>query len=56
MTEDEAHFDALFARVATFGWHDRKRDTNLRVHGIDFVDARGVFDGLTFIRSIGSSW
>ena len=31
-----------------FSWSDRKRLINLRDHGLDFVDAIGVFAGLTF--------
>jgi hypothetical protein len=40
----------LFARVRDFGWDPKKRETNLRNHGIDFLDARGILDGYTFIR------
>ena len=31
-----------------FTWSDRKRALNLKEHGLDFVDARSVFEGLTF--------
>ena len=31
-----------------FTWSERKRAVNLREHGLDFVDARLVFEGLTF--------
>lgn len=31
-----------------FTWDEKKRSTNLRHHGFDFVDAPSVFDGLTF--------
>jgi len=31
-----------------FTWSKVKRATNLRVHGLDFVDAPLVFDGVTF--------
>ena len=31
-----------------FAWSERKRALNLKEHGLDFVDARSVFDGLTF--------
>ena len=31
-----------------FTWSERKRALNLKVHGIDFVDAPSVFDGLTY--------
>ena len=31
-----------------FTWSERKRVVNLREHGIDFVDAPSVFEGLTY--------
>ena len=31
-----------------FTWSERKRALNLKEHGIDFVDATSVFDGLTY--------
>ena len=31
-----------------FAWSERKRSINIREHGLDFVDAPSVFDGLTF--------
>ena len=31
-----------------FTWSKAKRATNLKAHGLDFVDAPLVFDGLTF--------
>jgi uncharacterized protein len=31
-----------------FAWSERKRSINLRGHGLDFVDAARVFEGLTF--------
>ena len=31
-----------------FVWDERKRRTNLRVHGLDFRDAPAVFDGPTY--------
>lgn len=31
-----------------FTWSDAKRDTNLKHHGLDFVDALAVFAGVTF--------
>ena len=40
----------LFAGVRDFGWDPEKRKRNLRDHGIDFEDARGILDGPTFIR------
>ena len=31
-----------------FTWSERKRSINLREHGLDFLDAPRVFEGLTF--------
>jgi len=31
-----------------FTWHESKRALNLKSHGLDFVDASAVFEGLTF--------
>ena len=31
-----------------FTWSEAKRDLNLKNHGLDFVDAVAVFEGLTF--------
>ncbi len=31
-----------------FTWSDRKRAFNLKEHGLDFVDAPSVFEGLTY--------
>jgi uncharacterized protein len=31
-----------------FTWSERKREVNLKEHGLDFVDAPRVFEGLTF--------
>ena len=31
-----------------FSWSERKRAINLKEHGLDFVDAARVFEGLTF--------
>ena len=33
---------------ASFRWSETKRAANLRTHGLDFLDAWRVFDGLTF--------
>jgi len=40
----------LFAGVREFGWNPKKRESNLRIHKIDFEDVKGLFDGYTFIR------
>ena len=31
-----------------FTWSERKRTLNLKEHGLDFVDAPSVFEGLTY--------
>ncbi len=31
-----------------FTWSEAKRAANLKAHGLDFVDARFVFEGVTF--------
>ncbi len=31
-----------------FTWSEAKRSANLHKHGLDFVDAPGVFEGLTY--------
>ncbi len=31
-----------------FSWSERKRAINLKEHGLDFLDAPRVFEGLTF--------
>jgi uncharacterized protein len=31
-----------------FTWSEAKRATNLKAHGLDFVDAPRVFEGLTY--------
>ncbi|MDQ6645681.1 MAG: BrnT family toxin [Pseudomonadota bacterium] len=31
-----------------FTWSERKRSLNIKQHGLDFVDASGVFGSLTF--------
>ena len=43
-------FSALFAGIRDFGWHPKKRQSNLLDHKIDFVDVKGVFDGYINIR------
>jgi hypothetical protein len=36
-----------------FSWDENKRRSNLRDHGLDFVDAPGVFDGPAFTFEYG---
>jgi len=40
----------LFARVRLFEWDEGKRLINLREHGFDFNEIRGVFDDAISIR------
>jgi uncharacterized protein len=48
MTDDDVQH--LFAGIRDFDWDPKKRETNPRDHPIDFEDARGIFDGETFVR------
>jgi uncharacterized protein len=31
-----------------FTWSETKRAANIKAHGLDFLDARSVFEGMTF--------
>jgi uncharacterized DUF497 family protein len=46
----ESAISNAFAQVCAFGWHEKKRESNLRDYKIDFEDVKGIFDGYTFIR------
>jgi len=35
-------------RIMKFTWDESKRKTNLKKHGLDFIDAKPVFSGATF--------
>jgi uncharacterized DUF497 family protein len=35
-----------------FTWSERKRSLNLKQHGIDFLDAVAVFEGLTELAPV----
>src|SRR5262249_34258867 len=43
-------WDELFGRVRVFEWDERKRQSNLNVHNIDFADLKTVFEEFTFVR------
>lgn len=43
-------FGALFLGIRDFGWHSKKRESNLRDKKIDFDDAREVLLNYTLIR------
>jgi uncharacterized DUF497 family protein len=45
----EDYTDALFAKIRKFGWDPGKRDWTIRERGIDFDEARHVFDGPTIV-------
>ncbi|HZP20999.1 MAG TPA: BrnT family toxin [Bauldia sp.] len=47
---DVEDIGSLIARIRAFGWHEKKREANLRIHNIDFADLKGIFDGYTLIR------
>ena len=31
-----------------FTWSETKRATNIKDHGLDFIDAQSVFEGMTY--------
>ena len=31
-----------------FTWSEAKRATNIKAHGLDFIDAQSVFEGMTY--------
>src|ERR1035437_10134975 len=37
----------IYNRQMEFTWSDTKRTANVKAHGLDFVDAKSVFEGLT---------
>lgn len=42
------HTARIYTARMAFTWSEAKRATNLRAHGLDFVDAPRVFEGLTY--------
>lgn len=40
----KAAFEIYESRFATFEWDETKRISNIRKHGIDFIDIPPVFD------------
>ena len=50
MTRNDDDPEVIFARVRTYEWDARKRESTLREREIDFEDARVVFDGSTIVR------
>lgn len=38
----------IYACAMEFAWSERKRALNVKEHGLDFVDAPSVFEGLTY--------
>jgi uncharacterized DUF497 family protein len=41
----EENSQESFSSIRAFEWDEKKRERNLTKHGIDFDDARAVFDG-----------
>lgn len=46
MNED---LQKLFSNIRAYEWDEKKRVQNLKKHGIDFDDARVIFDGPTIV-------
>ena len=44
----DAYTRCIYTRVMEFTWSETKRTANLKAHGLDFVDAGFVFEGVTF--------
>ena len=46
------NFDAATFCIYTLNmevtWSETKRASNIKAHGLDFVDARSVFEGMTY--------
>ena len=38
----------IYNRRMEFTWSEAKRAANIKAHGLDFVDAQSVFEGLTY--------
>ena len=49
---EETLVDAITFRIYTrrmeFTWSETKRAANIKAHGLDFLDAASVFEGVTF--------
>jgi uncharacterized protein len=39
-----------FERIRAFEWDEKKRQSNLLKHGIDFQDVGGIFDSTVIVR------
>jgi len=44
------HIKVCIMMAMDFTWHEDKRRSNLKKHGLDFADAEQVFAGLTLTR------
>ena len=42
------HTFCIYTKTMELTWSERKRSLNLKQHGLDFLDAVAVFEGLTF--------
>jgi|SRR6185312_7269713 len=50
MNDDEQQSES-FPEIHTFEWDENKREQNIKKHGIDFDDARIIFDDSFLFRS-----
>jgi uncharacterized protein (DUF4415 family) len=48
MTQED--YAVAFEQIRFFSWNEKKRESNLRKHKIDFEDAKAILDGPIFIR------
>jgi len=44
----DVHTICIYTSVMEFTWSEAKHTTNLKTHGLDFVDAAVVFESVTF--------
>jgi uncharacterized protein len=44
----DAHTFRIYNPHMEFTWSEAKRAANIKAHGLDFVDAATVFEGMTF--------
>ncbi len=44
----DANTKRIYTEAVEFTWSERKRALNLKEHKLDFVDAPGVFEALTY--------
>ena len=44
----DANTFCIYTRHMEFTWSETKRSANIKAHGLDFLDAASVFEGVTF--------